>query len=522
MTRISKFPIHPLLLSVYPVLALYAVNIKEVSSSVIWRPLLLSIAVAICLFIILRLILRDWYKAGLISSLFLLVFFSYGRIYDYLRTTRLADLNMVRHRYLVLFFFLLLALICWWILRHIRDYKPITAVFNTITIVLVLLMGIQIIFYQIKTSSGQKAASNWNLGSNMTSITQSENKPDVYYIVLDSYTRSDVLSYELGFDNSEFLQQLREMGFYVANCSRGNYNMTQSSMVSSLNMSYLPDLYSQAAEQGIAAEDIWILIKSSTVRKNFEQMGYKFVAFETGYKWTSVENADLYLIRSQDSYGIQFVTPFEQMLIDSTTLSIYSDYQRRNTLLKYFGSTHPLANYIGMEEFILNQLPKIPEIDDPTFTYAHINITHKPYVFSPNGYLDYPDEISTVAEDNRHFPTGYLYSIEYINARMLAIIREILARSDTPPIIILQGDHGYRVDTATDWANISPILNAYYLPGMEEHVLYPTISPVNTFRLIFNEYFGGAYELLPDESYDSEKITQPLPEAFQDCQSYKP
>ena len=155
------------------------------------------------------------------------------------------------------------------------------------------------------------------------------------------------------------------------------------------------------------------------------------------------------------------------MLIDSTTLSIYSDYQRRNTLLKYFGSTHPLANYIGMEEFILNQLPKIPEIDDPTFTYAHINITHKPYVFSPTGYLDYPDEISTVAEDNRHFPAGYIYSIEYVNAQMLTIIREILSRSDTPPIIIVQGDHGYRVDTASDWANISPILNAYYLPGME-------------------------------------------------------
>jgi hypothetical protein len=31
--------------------------------------------------------------------------------------------------------------------------------------------------------------------------------------------------------------------------------------------------------------------------------------------------------------------------------------------------------------------------------------------------------------------------------------------------------------------------------------LYKSISPVNTFRVIFNEYFGGNYELLDDRSY---------------------
>ena len=46
------------------------------------------------------------------------------------------------------------------------------------------------------------------------------------------------------------------------------------------------------------------------------------------------------------------------------------------------------------------------------------------------------------------------------------------------------------------------ILNAYYLPGHSD-IAYPTISPVNTFRLIFNTYFGTDYELLPDTSYYS-------------------
>ncbi len=45
------------------------------------------------------------------------------------------------------------------------------------------------------------------------------------------------------------------------------------------------------------------------------------------------------------------------------------------------------------------------------------------------------------------------------------------------------------------------ILNAYYLPGVDKDILYPSITPVNSFRLIFNLYFDTNFELLPDENY---------------------
>ena len=41
------------------------------------------------------------------------------------------------------------------------------------------------------------------------------------------------------------------------------------------------------------------------------------------------------------------------------------------------------------------------------------------------------------------------------------------------------------------------ILNAYYLPGADPRVFYPTISPVNSFRVVFNTYFGASLPLLP-------------------------
>jgi hypothetical protein len=45
------------------------------------------------------------------------------------------------------------------------------------------------------------------------------------------------------------------------------------------------------------------------------------------------------------------------------------------------------------------------------------------------------------------------------------------------------------------------ILNAYYLPGTGQAGLYPSITPVNSFRVVFNAYFGTDLPILPDRSY---------------------
>jgi hypothetical protein len=52
-------------------------------------------------------------------------------------------------------------------------------------------------------------------------------------------------------------------------------------------------------------------------------------------------------------------------------------------------------------------------------------------------------------------------------------------------------------------------LNAIRLPGAAPELLYPAMSPVNTFRVILNQYFGTSLGLLPDRSYFS-TTSQPL------------
>jgi hypothetical protein len=128
-------------------------------------------------------------------------------------------------------------------------------------------------------------------------------------------------------------------------------------------------------------------------------------------------------------------------------------------------------------------------------------IPHRPNIFMPDGSMNLNTDYykKGVGEGiNRQYDIeGYINNTKFINSRLPTVIREILRNSETAPIIIIQGDHGYQLpDIRFD------ILNAYYFPDQNYSALYPTITPVNTFRVVLNMYFDGEYPLLKDESID--------------------
>jgi hypothetical protein len=170
--------------------------------------------------------------------------------------------------------------------------------------------------------------------------------------------------------------------------------------------------------------------------------------------------------------------------------------------------------------FVFDTLADTTKWRAPFIVYAHVMLPHPPFVFGPNGEKILPVwKFST--NDLKDFIAGggtrdeyvkiYTGQVEYANKRVIALVDYLLSATKEPPIIILQGDHGPRsiVDWTnpdkTDWKRCFSILNAYYLPGKDTKGLYKSISPINTFRIIFNHYFGTNYDLLEDKSYFLDK-----------------
>jgi len=164
----------------------------------------------------------------------------------------------------------------------------------------------------------------------------------------------------------------------------------------------------------------------------------------------------------------------------------------------------------------LDELRKIAELKETTFVYAHFLIPHPPYIFTRDGaFKIHAEKEADYMFIDRYDPAAYIEQVIFTNREIQKLISDILASSDREPIIIIQGDEGpwperyapdykefnWREATDAELDEKAGILNAYYLPDKEISGLYPSISPVNTFRLIFNLYFGTSHTLLPDESY---------------------
>src|SRR5512137_2390410 len=97
MKPLKRFPYHTFLLSLYPVLALLAHNISQTAPVDAVRSALIALLLSGLALLIFRLFLKNWRRAGLIASLAVLLFFTYGRIYTPLQGAYLFGFKFGRN-----------------------------------------------------------------------------------------------------------------------------------------------------------------------------------------------------------------------------------------------------------------------------------------------------------------------------------------------------------------------------------------------------------------------------------------
>lgn len=148
----------------------------------------------------------------------------------------------------------------------------------------------------------------------------------------------------------------------------------------------------------------------------------------------------------------------------------------------------------------------------PLFLFAHTNPPHSPLVFNPDcSYREIqnkPDDVNTLIDNT---PSILINEIRCVERQIISFI-DVINKNDPDGLIIIQSDHGLRYKTLlfasydTPWSQIDfentyGILNIFRLPEVCNNLLYPEISPVNTFRVVFSCLTGKKMTFQKDISY---------------------
>jgi hypothetical protein len=194
-----------------------------------------------------------------------------------------------------------------------------------------------------------------------------------------------------------------------------------------------------------------------------------------------------------------------------------------NRLLNAVGSTSMIGYFIErwaeeqQRQIILCDFEELPKIsgyfEEPVFVWSHIMLPHFPLIFGPNGEPITPGQSILTMNHPEYTDSGwdiktqFVQQIQFANKKSIEFIDKIL-ENEKQSIIIIQSDHGsafgvnFQDPTDDDAFQKLSNLSAIYFPD-EKHreMLTDDRTNVNTFRIVFNSYFGSDYEMLEDRIY---------------------
>jgi len=490
--------LHPLLFAVFPILFLYAQNTGEMLLSETILPIIIGVLLAALMTVFLGRLVNDYIKGGLITTLLYFFFFSFGHVMKALPVwdVNILGLEIGQGDILLIVWLVLLILFGILIFKTAQELGVLNKGLNLIGVVLIAVQVLQIGIALTSREETRQPSSDI-----VSSVTRPENPRDVYFIYLDGYGRGDILSQMYDYDNLNFLSFLREQGFYIADSSYANYCQTLLSAAATFNMDYINKL----GDYNPSQKDRVPLIKrlwQNDVHGLFWEMGYSLVAFASGYGSTEFKGVDHYFSAAWTA------NEFQNILFATTPLAL---------ILEHFYSPYDIHR--KRIENVLDNFSSDLGVASPKFVFAHIVCPHPPFVFGPNGEPLNPNREFSMSDgshyydiggDSAAYRRGYLNQMRYVNHRMTTIIGDLLDRPpEQQPIIIIQGDHGPGSELSwvgaakTNLKERFAILNASYYPERQYQGLYSSISPVNTFRVLFNTYFGASFELLSDRCFYS-------------------
>lgn len=505
----------PFLFSIVPTLAVYTHNINFIGPERMAVPILYALFFMVLSGCAAYAIFKNEIKASVFTSVWLILFFSFGYIFLVLGESKLVGELPISLNKLLFGTYAFILMLTAWLLLKAKSVGRFIILLSLVGTTITMLNLVKIVPFELNRWIDGRKLQQYvfhNLGQIPTS-GESIFKPDIYYFVFDRYGRQDILEQYFNFQNKSHIDYLKSSGFWVGDESYANYPNTFLSLSSSLNMTYLDFLTNMLGDrQGDQVNVYRQLLQDNQLARFLKSQDYKYVLY--GGSWDPLQKRGI----ADENYNL--LADFDEFHLYIYERTLFNAIRGVVENQQLFTGTERFNKISLNLDYRLHRINRQKNQSQPLFVFGHFLLPHPPYVFSPEC-----DPYSLSTSSQQVHEDGYLSEIQCANNVMKSLVSEIQSRQERPAVIIFQSDEGPYLplkyfnlvgesipESFDSYFIHGAILNTVYLPQKEDPTkpadysnvgFRPNLSPINTMRIILNYYFDTNLPILPDKTYFS-------------------
>ena len=490
----KTWPLHVLLLPIFFILNINLRFAGLLDKSVAFKYFIIIAASLALLSFILHKIYKNKAKSGLLATTCGILFLYFGDIKNGL--AGLPIINLVTHNIIFLPLFFLFLIFIFYKIPKLNISARLTFFLN---LLFFMYLAIEFVKWQSFNQKENSTAISSHLNDTPEQDSlQTKKKIDIIYILLDCYPSISYQEEMLGKHHHYLDSSLKEMGFFVVNNSKSNYNRTAFSMASTFQLDYVPWLHNNMKVEPYHYNKALELVKNGPLFTTLSSYKYQFnnlsifdfadqpALKKLNFLATSTKEIILYNT---------FINTIRRQILWHLSSSLEKsndDIIKRNKELLSFTKDYNWKVADSLVSITSNKT------SSPRFIYSHFLMPHFPYFYDSSGNANSDNEIygNGMITDSLKFK-GY---INYTDRTISTLVQSLLKKIGQTAILIIQSDHGLSDLDEKREKDAFRNYSAFYFPDKKYDALYSGMSNVNTFRIILNKYFEQHLPLLKDSS----------------------
>lgn len=477
--RVGSVPLGGVAIALIVALTLWRTNMNRLGYEHALPTIGVLILLAVAVTAGLRPLLGSWPRAGILGTLFAAFIFYSVPVAETVGGTKFAPLILVA----LLALTVLLA-------RKIPRGDAATSVNGKLNLLLVAFASFLVASVAVQQLKLESVRPDVEAQFRPLEGSAGANAPDVWHILFDRYASAEVLADRYGFDNTEFLSELKKRGFTVGEDDFSNYQRTAHSVAAMLNGDGLDTLAASVEGPHNDWLPIYRAISSNEATRFFERNGYATTFAGTWWSPTREISANA---------TINYRSPPElaRQLLDQSVIG---------KALAWAGLPYgdSRAEQCQREKEKFAELQRLARMPGRQYVFAHFLIPHPPFVFEADGRCK---SLEQALGDSRR--KNYVDQVRFANSQVLRLVDAILAGPGAE-VIVIHSDEGPwpepfvgnehalgRDPVSVDWRQVDParlkekmgILLAVRGPSGPPQTMPQ--SPVQIYPAILKDYFAS-------------------------------